>query len=60
LLHIHEEPLNQKQQPNQQRTLKPGFSNCSLNTPISEPCREFFALAMEMVATDKTPAAAAP
>jgi len=22
--------------------LKPRFSNCSLNTPISEPCREFF------------------
>ena len=22
--------------------MKPGFSNCSLNTPISGPCREFF------------------
>jgi hypothetical protein len=23
------------------RHLKPEFSNCSLNTPITEPCREF-------------------
>jgi hypothetical protein len=22
------------------RHLKPGFSNCSLNTPLSEPCRD--------------------
>jgi hypothetical protein len=37
-----EESMNQKKQPKRHGTLKPRFSNCWLNTPISEPCRDFF------------------
>lgn len=35
-----------QKQPKQHGALKPGFSNYSLNTPISEPCREIFSRLM--------------
>jgi hypothetical protein len=42
-LNILGKPVSQKKLPDKTNgTLRPGFLDCSLNTPIPKPCREFF------------------